>query len=76
MLNIFSGASQPFNIPQLIIVCLALYPIFKVGLSDSLESKFLSSLYRFPSDVGLVKIFSQSVGNCFVLLSVFFLYKS
>jgi hypothetical protein len=29
MLNIFLGASQPFGIPQLIIVCLAQYPIFK-----------------------------------------------
>jgi hypothetical protein len=28
MLNIFSGASQPFGIPQVRILCLALYPIF------------------------------------------------
>jgi hypothetical protein len=28
MLKIFSGASQPFGIPQLRILCLALYPIF------------------------------------------------
>jgi hypothetical protein len=28
MLNIFSGASLPFGIPQLRILCLALYPIF------------------------------------------------
>jgi hypothetical protein len=28
MLNIFSGASQPFVIPHLRILCLALYPIF------------------------------------------------
>jgi hypothetical protein len=26
MLNIFIGASQPFSIPQLRILCLALYP--------------------------------------------------
>jgi hypothetical protein len=29
MLNIFSGASQPFGIPQVRILCLALSPIFK-----------------------------------------------
>jgi hypothetical protein len=28
LLNIFSGASQPFGIPQLRILCLALYSIF------------------------------------------------
>ena len=28
MLNIFVGASQPFGIPHLIILCLAPYPIF------------------------------------------------
>jgi hypothetical protein len=28
MLNIFSGASQPFGIPQVRILCLALSPIF------------------------------------------------
>ena len=28
MLNISLGASQPFSIPQLIILCLVLYPIF------------------------------------------------
>jgi hypothetical protein len=26
--KIFSGASQPFGIPHLSILCLALYPIF------------------------------------------------
>jgi hypothetical protein len=29
MLNTPTGASQPFKIPQLRILCLALYPIFK-----------------------------------------------
>jgi hypothetical protein len=41
-----------------------------------MESNFLSSLYIFdtssPLDVGLVKIFSQSVGCRFVLLTVSF----
>ena len=70
MLNIFLGASQ------LRILCLALYPIFKTRLFGSLESNFLSSLYILDispvSDLGLVKIFSQSVGCCFVLLTVSF----
>jgi hypothetical protein len=38
------GASWPFDIPQLRILCLALYP-FLIGLFGSLESNFLSSLY-------------------------------
>jgi hypothetical protein len=41
MLNISSGASQPFGTPPLRIRCLALNPIF----NSSLESNFLSSLY-------------------------------
>jgi hypothetical protein len=59
------GASWPFDTPQLKILCLALYP-FLIGLFGSLESNFLNSLYILDvsplSDVGLVKIFSQSVG--------------
>ena len=43
MLDISLGASLPFNIPQLRILCLALYPIL-IGLFGSLESNFLSSL--------------------------------
>jgi hypothetical protein len=38
----FLGASQPFDIPQLRILCLPLYPFF-IGLFDSLGSNFLSS---------------------------------
>jgi hypothetical protein len=45
MLNIFSGVSQPFGIPQVRILCLALSTIFLMGLFDFLESTFLSSLY-------------------------------
>jgi hypothetical protein len=75
MLNISLGASQPFEIPQLRILCLAVYPIL-IGLFGSLESNFLSSLYILDisplSNVGLVKIFSQSVGCPFVLLTVSF----
>ena len=75
MLNISLGASQLFDIPQLKILCLDMYPIL-IQLFDSLESNFFSSLYILDisplSDVGLVKIFSQSVGYLFVLLAVSF----
>jgi hypothetical protein len=64
MLIISLGASQSFDIPQLRILCLALYPIF-IGLLGSLESNFLNSLYILDisplSDVGLVKIFTKQV---------------
>jgi hypothetical protein len=73
MLNIFLGTSQPLGIPQLRILCLALYHIFNRVICF-LESNFLSSLYIFDIssllDLGLVKIFSQSVGCLFVLLTV------
>ena len=73
MLNISLGVSWPFGIPQLKIFCLALYH-FLIGLFDSLECNFFSSLYILDisplSDVGLVKIFSQSVSCLFVLFIV------
>jgi hypothetical protein len=75
MLNIFLDSSQPFSIPQLRIHCLALYP-FLIVLFGSLESNFLCSLFILDIipllDLGLVKIFSQSVGCLFVLLTVSF----
>jgi hypothetical protein len=75
MLKLSLGASQPFDIPWLRALCLALYPNF-IGLFGSLESNFLSSLYILDinrlSDERLVKIFSQSVGCCFVLLPMSF----
>jgi hypothetical protein len=47
-----------------------------MGLFEFLESSFLTSLYILDishlSDLGLVKIFSQSVGGLFVLLTVSF----
>ena len=44
-----------------------------MGLFDFLESTFLCSLYISPLfDLGLVKIFSHSVGGLFVLLTVSF----
>jgi hypothetical protein len=61
----FLGASQPFRIPQLRILCLALYPIFKIGLFGfsgvQLLEFFIYILDISPlSDLGLVKILSQS----------------
>jgi hypothetical protein len=45
-----------------------------MGLFDFLESIFLSSLYILDisplSDLGLVKVLTQSVGGLFVLLTV------
>ena len=47
-----------------------------MGLFEFLELSFLSSLYILDisplSDLGLVKILSQSVGGLFVLLTVSF----
>jgi hypothetical protein len=75
MLNIFSSASQPLGIPQLRILCLALYP-FLMRLFEFLESSFLSSLYILGicplSDLSLVKVLSQTVGGLFVILTVSF----
>jgi hypothetical protein len=52
---------------------------FLRGLFCSMESNFLSSLWKLDtgplSDVGLVKIFPQSVGCHFVLLTVSFALK-
>jgi hypothetical protein len=49
---------------------------FLIGLFRFLKSNFLNSLYILDisplPDFGLVKIFSQSVGGLFVLLTVFF----
>jgi hypothetical protein len=49
---------------------------FSIGLFGLLESNYLNSLYILVinplSDVGLVKIFSQSVDCCFVLLIMSF----
>jgi hypothetical protein len=54
--------------------------ILLIGLFGSLESKFFCSLYILDisplSDVGLVRIFSQSVGFHFVLLTVPLPYRS
>ena len=71
MLDISLGTSQPFDIPQLKICCVALYPIF--NSVDSLESNLSLTLYILDistlADVELVKIFSQSVGCHFVLFT-------
>jgi hypothetical protein len=73
MLNISLDTSLPFEIPQLRILCLALYPIL-IWLFGSLKSSFLSSLYLLDicpqTDVGFMLISSQSVGCHFVLLKM------
>jgi len=55
-------------------------PHFLICLFDSLESNFLSYLYILDinplSYIGLVKIFSQSVGCCFVPGTVSFAYRN
>ena len=72
------NASQPFNIPSLKILNLALYPIL-IGLFGSLVF-ILSSWYILDisplSDVGFVKIVFKSIGCCFVLLTVLFTLQS
>jgi hypothetical protein len=49
---------------------------YLIGLVGSLESNLLNPLYKLDIslllDIRLVKIFSQSVGCCFVLLTVSF----
>jgi hypothetical protein len=51
-------------------------PHIIMGIFDFLEFSFLSSFYILdispPSDLGLVKILSKSVGGLFVLLTVSF----
>jgi hypothetical protein len=75
MLNIFSGvlSHSVFLVEDSF---LALYPIFKWSYLIFLESSFLTSFYILDisplSDLGLVKILSQSVGGLFVLLTVSF----
>jgi hypothetical protein len=76
MLNIFLGASQPFGVPQLRIFCLALYPIFSKVIWFFAVQLLEFHIYIIPlSDLGLVKIFSQSVGYHFVLLTVSFVLQ-
>jgi hypothetical protein len=59
MFNISLSASGPFAIPLLTILCLSLYPTFK--LDNFVCYNSLSSLYILDisslSGVGLVKIF-------------------
>jgi hypothetical protein len=76
MLNIFSGASLPFGIPQLRILCLNLYPIFNgvIWFSGAQILEFFIYVLDISplSCLGLVKIFTQSVGCHFVLLVLSF----
>ena len=73
MFNIYLGASHLFEYPQLRILFSALLSIFNRVIWVS-GVKFLSSLHILDvsllSDVGLEKIFPQTVGCHFVLLTV------
>ena len=72
-------ASWTFDIPQLKNSLFSSVPHFLIELLDSLESNFLISLNVLDisplSDVGLVKIFPQSIGCCFPLLTVFYAFQ-
>jgi hypothetical protein len=78
--HFFKCFSSIREIPVSKILCLDLYPILIIGLFGLLMSSFLSSLYIFwwfiyfspLSDTKFVKVFSYSVGGCFVLLMLFF----
>jgi hypothetical protein len=71
-LNISLGASQPFNIPMLWILCLVLYTIFDciIGLAY-LEASFLSLDIIPLLDIGLVKFFFSQYVGC-QLLTMYF----
>jgi hypothetical protein len=77
----FLGASQPFSIPQLRILCLALYSIFNrvicfAGVQFLELYIYIYILDISPQlDLGLVKIFSQSVGCHFFLTDSFLCIK-
>ena len=63
-------------VPLLRVLCLTPYSIFKIGLFGLLVCTFLGSLWILDISpllaVGLVKLLCQSVGCCFVLLTVSF----
>ena len=75
MLNISLGAFWALQFPQLRILFSSVSH-FLIGLVGSLEFNFLSTLHildiRLVSSLGLVKIFFQYVGSCFVLSTVSF----
>ena len=79
MLNISLSVFQPFDSSvESSLFRSVLHFFFELGIL--LVTNFLSSLYileiRSLSDVGLVKIFSHSVGCRFILLTMFLLYRS
>ena len=75
MLRISLSIFWPFEIFLLRNLCLVLYHLFRI-----LMSNFLSSLYILKinplSDVGLVKVFSKLAGYLLVLLTVVLALRS
>ena len=71
MLSISLGTSHSFSVENSLFDCVL---HFKIGLFGLLLFNFLSFLYildiSLPSNVGLVKIFSQLVDCCVVLMIV------
>ena len=76
MLNIFSSAFQPFWYSTVDNSLFRSVTHFLMRLFEFLEVSFLTSVYVLDisplSDLGLVKILTQSVGGLFVLLTVSF----
>jgi hypothetical protein len=71
MLNISLGASHQFKFPHLRILFSSVpYFLIELLVLWSLPSLYILNIGPL-SDVELVEIFSQSVGYCFVLLTVF-----
>jgi hypothetical protein len=61
MLNIFSGASQSFGIPQLRILCLALYPI---SLAAYVAEDGLLGHHWEERPLGIANFICPSTGEC------------
>ena len=71
MLSICLSVFQPFWIPLLKVLILGLYSIFVIGLFVLLSSLYILETSHL-SDVGLVNIFSHSIGCHFVMLTTSF----
>jgi hypothetical protein len=79
MFNISLCTFWPFEIPQSRFLCFSPVPQFLIGLFDFWKISILSILYILDIslilDLGVVKIFTQSVGYRFVLLTMTFVFQ-